>query len=272
MHCSLKVAGFVVGMVIFIPGTLAMCLPINPVTNQPCISYQGYSAGKSYQGNRHKHYFTNTCRKRLQITYEWVDAVPRKWNHKVLKRGRKSISCLQGACPGPVVWAPVCRDGSVGASNLARLTSTKNTRHAAQPARQRPSSRTSQDQRIIGTWDYKNTHDCPRHTMGCNGRYDFVAKKSMNSYLFRGVISCRRAVKRGVKVKLKSEKTFTTYFDETWTVKNGKLTATSKVKSKDKNISAITLTSTLHKNTFSGSGLSCGGQGRQSWTATKRSP
>lgn len=260
------VAGFVVGMGVVVPGAFAVCFPVNPITKQACITHQGYALGKSYQGNRHKHYFTNTCKQRLQITFEWVDARPQKWSHKVILRGKRNISCLQGACPGAVIWAPVCLDGSVGTSALVHATRAK----VAQRRKRTPAPGTPLDRQIIGTWDFKNTHNCPRHTMGCNGRYDFVAKKSTNKYLFHGVISCRRVVKRGVQEKLQSEKTFTSYFDEIWTVKGGRIVSTSTTKSKDKNVSAITLSSILRENTFSGSGLTCHGAGKQNWTATRR--
>lgn len=264
------VSGFFAGMVFAAPIAQAICLPVNPITMQPCISHQGYSAGKSFQGNRHKHYFTNTCRQRLQITFEWQDAGSKKYNHKVLKRGRHSISCLKGACPGAVIWAPVCKNGTVGASTLALATGEKAIRRTAISRQHRPRTETPLDWKIIGIWDYKNTHDCPKHKMGCNGRYDFVTKKGANKYLFRGVISCRRTVKPGVKEKLQSEKTFTTYFDEIWTVNGDKITTASKIKPRDKNVSAITQTSVLRKNSFSGSGPTCGGEGSQTWTATKR--
>ncbi len=270
MRWIAAIAGCVIGVFAVAPKAVAACLPIDPVSQRACIKYEGYASRSSTQGKKHSHYFSNTCRKNVRITYEWVNARPRKWKHVALRPGKQGVSCLNGVCPGPLIWAPVCSDGSVGTSSLARSAAAGNRL----PARRNATVRVSQtplDRKIIGTWDYKNRHDCPRHTMRCTGRYDFKSKKKSNQYVFRGVISCRRDIKPGVKATLKNDTTFTTYFNEIWTVNGNELVATSQVTAKNKNVSSTTLRSRLRGNEFSGIGPSCRGKGTQKWTATKRS-
>lgn len=253
-----------------VPSAMAACLPMNQSTHKACIKYESYEGISSTQGAKHVHYFINSCRRKIQITFEWANAVPRKWNHVTLPRGRRGVSCLNGACPGPLIWSPVCRDGAVGRSTLARIKVKGKPAVHRRVAIAKPAARLPLDSKVIGIWDFKNRHDCPRHTMRCVGRYEYRGKKRSHEYVFGAVVSCRRDVKPGVKARPVGDTTFTTYFDEIWSIKGNRITATSQVKPGNKNVSALTLSSYLRNNRFSGTGPSCNGKGTQEWTAIKR--